>query len=127
MTSDQLLLWFNFNVRLYDVGERQAAPLSVRLLDHGDRRPAFTVETDQLAMKVPLPVDRFRDSDARRQPRETFVVGLFVQPPVKPRRGHFEHVLMRDDVFDVENQSDALAHRRAIVERHAARLIYVYA
>jgi hypothetical protein len=33
---------------------------------------------------------------------------------------------MRDDVFYVENQADPLAHRRAIVERHAARLIYIY-
>jgi hypothetical protein len=33
---------------------------------------------------------------------------------------------MRDDVFDVENQADALAHRRAIIERHAARLVNVY-
>src|SRR5262245_62494934 len=94
-------------------------PLAVRLLDHSDRRLAFLVETDQLAMKVPLPLNRLGDSDARRQPRETFVIGLFVQPAVKPRRGHFERVLMRYDVFHVENQAEALAQRRAIVERTA--------
>src|SRR5262245_33917620 len=119
MTSDQPLptnhyLWFNFNVRFHDVGERQAPPLAVRLLDHGDRRLPLAVETDQLAMKVPLPFNRLRDPDVRRQASETFVIGLFVQPSIKPRRGHFERVLMRDDVFDVENKADALAHRSAI-------------
>src|SRR6266545_5938254 len=88
--------------------------------------PRLQVETDQLAMKVPLPFNRLRDSDARMQPRETFIIGLFVQPSIQPRRGYLERVLMRDDVFDVEDQADPLAHRRAIVERHAARLIYVY-
>jgi len=33
--------------------------------------------------------------------------------------------MVRYDIFHIENQADALAHRHAIIERHAARLVYV--
>src|SRR5262245_32932615 len=33
--------------------------------------------------------------------------------------------MMRNNVFHIENQADALAYRHAIVECHATRLVYV--
>src|SRR5262245_3962812 len=66
---------------------------------------SILVEPDQLAVKIPLTVDRRRGSQFHPVAGESSVVIGFVQPAFDSRRRYFECVAVGNQVLDVEDNA----------------------
>jgi len=86
---------------------------------------SLMIETNELSVKILLPTDRFLESDVRGVSRKSLVIRFLKKPTIQPRRCHFKHVLVWDQIFHIENQTYALAHCGAVIGTDSIKLIDV--
>lgn len=89
-------------------------------------RLPFTIQSNQFAVKGALPPNWFFQTDVRTMPGESFVIGRLVEPTIQSRRSYFEHVLVWDQVLDIEDQADSFTYGSAVISVHTAGFVDEY-